>query len=269
MKPSFPLGISSYALRWSVQWNLVSAESALETAARAGAQVVQICENLAPHERPERELRELAALAAHLELTLELGAAGCTPEHLRTCLRTASLLNARILRMVLSAANPIALPALESTIRASLPELHERGICLAIENHFDLAPRDLKLLVETIGSPQVGICLDVFNSVYHLASQAETIAWLAPLARTVHVKDVNIRRQNTGFYLHGCRLGEGRLDLEGLLLALSRAGHRPALLVESWMDRLDSDAETCLQEEAWLRDGIQFLKQKTTMEGSV
>ena len=219
MKPLFPIGISSYALRWSIQWKHVSAESALETAARAGAQVVQICENLAPHERPERELRGLSALADQHGLALELGAVGCTPDHLLTCLQTASYLNARILRIVLCGANPFALPELESTIRASLPELHKRGICLAIENHFDLAPRDLKLLVEAIGSPQIGICLDVFNSVYHLASQAETIAWLAPLAKTVRVKDVNIRRQNTGFYLHGCRLGEGRFDLEGLLSA--------------------------------------------------
>ncbi len=106
----------------------------------------------------------------------------------------------------------------------------------------------------------------MFNSVYHLASQAETLACLAPYTKTVHVKDINIRRQNTGFYIYGCRLGEGRLDFDGLLSALRLTGNPPALLTESWMDRLDSETGTCEQEEAWLRDGIQFLKQKTIME---
>jgi 3-oxoisoapionate decarboxylase len=183
------------------------------------------------------------------ELAIELGATGCTQGHLRACLRAASLLNAPILRMVIAADSSGSPAELENTIRNSLPELCERGVCLAIENHFDLSPHDLKQLVETIASPSVGICLDVFNSIYHLSSQAETLAWLAPYAITVHVKDVDLRRQNTGFYLYGCRLGIGRLDFESLLSALQRSGSTPALLLESWMDRLESKVETCAQEE--------------------
>jgi sugar phosphate isomerase/epimerase len=116
--------------------------------------------------------------------------------------------------------------------------------------------------VETIASPQVGICLDLFNSVYHLASQEETTACLAPYAKSVHVKDVNIQRQNTGFYIYGCRLGEGRLNIESLLSALQLSGNTPALLVESWMDRLDDPVATCAQEDSWLRGGLQFLREK-------
>lgn len=266
MNVTYPVGISSYALRWSIQWQRPSMEAVLQKAAGFGAQVVQICDNLRPEERPESELRALVAEADRLGLALELGATGCTPEHLGACLRTASLLNTPVLRMVIGSENTADMAGLEHTIRSRLTELRERGVCLAIENHFDLAPGDLKLLVETIGSTQVGICLDVFNSVYHLSSQSETLACLAPYAKTVHVKDVNIRRHNTGFYIYGCRLGEGRLDFESLLSALRLTGNQPALLVESWMDRLDSETGTCEQEEAWLRDGIQFLKQKTIME---
>jgi 3-oxoisoapionate decarboxylase len=266
MNAVFPIGISSYALRWSIQWQGWSPERVLQKAAEVGAQVVQICDNLAPEARPEHELRDLAALAADLGLAIELGATGCSPEHLRACLRAASLLNAPILRMVIAADSSGSPAELENTIRNSLPELCERGVCLAIENHFDLSPRDLKQLVETIASPSVGICLDVFNSIYHLSSQAETLAWLAPYAISVHVKDVDLRRLNTGFYVYGCRLGTGRLDFEGLLSALQRNGSTPALLLESWMDRLESKVETCAQEESWLRDGIQFLKQNTMME---
>jgi hypothetical protein len=52
----------------------------------------------------------------------------------------------------------------------------------------------------------------------------------------------------------------------GLLGALQRSGKRPAFLVESWMDRLESETATCAQEETWLRDGIQYLKQRVSME---
>jgi sugar phosphate isomerase/epimerase len=135
-----------------------------------------------------------------------------------------------------------------------------------LENHFDLSPQDLALLIETIGAPEVGVCLDVFNSVYHLASQAETLACLAPYARTVHVKDVDIRRQNSGFYVYGCRLGQGRMNLDHLLAALKAHDTAPALLIESWMDRLDSDSTTREEEESWLQEGIQYLRQKTIEE---
>jgi len=266
MNAVFPIGMSSYALRWSIQWHKWSPEMVLRKAAELGAQVVQICDNLAPEERPESELRSLAVQAERLGLVLELGAVGCTPAHLRTCLQSAGFLKARILRMVISHGNPPVLAELEQTIRASLPELRDRDICLAIENHFDLAPRELRLLVETIGSAQVGVCLDLFNSVYHLSGQDETKACLAPYAKSVHVKDVNVQRQNTGFYIYGCRLGTGRLDIAGLLAALQLTGNTPALLVESWMDRLDSEAATCAQEESWLCDGIQFLNQNMLRE---
>jgi sugar phosphate isomerase/epimerase len=254
--------MSSYALRWSIQWLHWTPETVLQKAADAGAQVVQICDNLTPEELSENELRALAAQAERLGLALELGAVGCTQAHLRSSLHIARLLNTSVLRMVIGKGGLSDPKALELTLRTSLTELCDYGICLAIENHFDLSPRELKLLVETIASPQVGICLDLFNSVYHLASQEETTACLAQYAKSVHVKDVNIRRQDTGFYIYGCRLGEGRLDIESLLSALRNTGNMPALLVESWMDRLDSETETIEHEASWLRDGIQYLHEK-------
>ncbi len=267
MSAAFPIGISSYAMRWSVQLFRLSPAELLEKAARRNLQVVQVCDNLGLEDWPEADLTRLREQSAASALTLEFGATGCTPTYLRACLDTASALDARILRIVIrSGSEDIVLGEVEQTIRGVLPELRDRGICLALENHFDLSPQELALLIETIGAPEVGVCLDLFNSVYHLASQAETLACLAPYARTVHVKDVNLRRQNTGFYVYGCRLGQGRLNLDTLLAALSTNPWKPALLLESWMDRLDSDRATCEQEEVWLQEGIQYLRQKTIEE---
>jgi hypothetical protein len=52
MNAGCPVGMSSYALRWSIQWLKWSPEMVLRKAAELGAQVVQICDNLAPEERP-------------------------------------------------------------------------------------------------------------------------------------------------------------------------------------------------------------------------
>ena len=267
MIATFPIGISSYALRWSIQLFRLSSAELLEKAAGWNLQVVQLCDNLALEDWPEADLTRLRVQSAALGLMLEFGATGCTPVHLRACVDTASALNARILRMVIRyGSGAINLAEVEQTIRGILPELRDRGITLALENHFDLSPQELALLIETIGAPEVGVCLDVFNSVYHLASQAETLACLAPYAHTVHVKDVGIRRQNSGFYVYGCRLGQGRMNLDDLLAALKAYGTTPALLIESWMDRLDSDCATREQEENWLQESISYLRLKTIEE---
>ena len=99
------------------------------------------------------------------------------------------------------------------------------------------------------------------NSISNLVGPAETVAVLAPFAVSVHVKDILIKRVNTGFGIVGCPLGEGLVDLPGLLAAVHTAGRPPNLLVEHWMDRLDDEAATLAQEDAWVRQGIAYLQR--------
>ncbi len=113
MNGTYPVGLSTYALRWWIQGQHPTMEAVLQKAADLGARVVQICDNLRPEERPESELRALAAAADRLGLALELGATGCTAEHLRACLRAASLLNAPVLRMVIGSENCADMAGLE------------------------------------------------------------------------------------------------------------------------------------------------------------
>jgi sugar phosphate isomerase/epimerase len=181
---------------------------------------------------------------------------------LRLHLALAERLGARLLRVVLAA--PGWKPSIDElvTIFKSLsPELHAKDVTIAIENHFYLRPAELAHLVKLIDDPLVGVCLDPLNSITLFVSPAETIATLAPFAVSVHVKNALVTRPQTGFYIGGCPLDQGLLDVPGMLNTVRAAGRSPNFLVECWMDQLGDQAATLAQEEAWTRQGIVYLRQ--------
>jgi sugar phosphate isomerase/epimerase len=262
------IGIGSYALRWAIGTedfappHPLTPLGLLEKAAELDAEVVQICDNLPLDGLPDSTLVGLAERATQLNLILEVGTKGSHPEHLRRYLAVAERLGARLLRVVL--ATPGWKPSVDElvTIFKSLsPELHAKDITIAIENHFYLRPAELAHLVKLIDDPLVGVCLDPLNSITLFVSPAETIATLAPLAVSVHVKNALVTRPQTGFYIGGCPLDQGLLDLPEMLNTVRAAGRSPNLLVECWMDQLDDQAATLAQEEEWTRQGIVYLRR--------
>lgn len=256
------IGISSYAYRWAVRTAHVDVFALLDRAHEAGAEVVQICDNLPLDGLSDGALNGLARRAAELGLALEVGIRGSQPEHLRRNLVVARRLGARLLRVVLTdGGREPAFDEFVAVFRSLLPELHAAGVTLAIENHFHLRPTELARLVEAVGDPLVGVCLDPLNSISKLVGPAETVAVLAPFTVSIHAKDAVISRLNTGFYVAGCPLGEGLVDLHGLLDAVHASGRSPNVLVECWMDRLEDEDATLAQEQAWVQGGIAYLRQ--------
>lgn len=264
------IGIGSYAFRWaigtqnSVPPNPLTPLDLLEKAADLGAEVVQICDNLPLDGLPDSVLTGIAARAAQLNLILELGVKGSRPERLRRNLAVAERLGARLLRVVLTDAGwKPPFDEYVSIFTSLLPDLHAKDVTLAIENHFCLSPADLARLVKIIDDPLLGVCLDPLNSITMFVCPAETIATLAPFSVSVHVKNAVVTRPGAGFYIGGCPLDEGLLDVPSMLNAIRAAGRSPNLLVECWMDQLDDQAATLKQEEDWTRQGIAYLRQLT------
>ena len=262
------IGISSYAFRWAVGTRdftpptPLTPFSLLDKVAALGGEVVQVLDNLPLDGLPERTLADLAAHATELGLTLEVGIRGSRPEHLHRNLAVARRLGARLMRVVLTDADwEPPLDELVAIFEALLPELRAANVTVGIENHFHLAPSELASLVKAIGDPLVGVCLDPLNSITKLVGPAETVATLAPFVVSLHFKDAVITRPRTGFYISGCPLGEGLVDLPGMLAAVRAAGRWPNLLVECWMDRLDDEGATLAQEEAWAGQGIAYLRR--------
>jgi len=256
------IGVSSYAYRWAIRTGHVDAFALLDRVREAGGTVAQICDNLPLDDLPDETLAQLAGHAAELGVDLEVGIKGSRPEHMRRNLEVAERLGARLLRVVLTDAGwTPAFDELVAVFQALLPALRTAGVSVAIENHFHLAPAELARLVEAVGDPLVGVCLDLLNSITKFVGVAETVRVLAPLALSVHAKDAVITRLRTGFYISGCPLGEGLVDLPGMLSAVRAAGRATNVLVECWMDRLNDEAATLRQEADWVQRGIAYLRQ--------
>ena len=262
------VGVSSWAFRWAVgspdapPTRPLDAVGLLEKAADLGAEVVQVCDNVPIDLLDQEQLGRLSSRAEMLGLELELGVRGASPERLRGEIESARKLRVRLLRVVLGehGGQPPSLEEHLDVVRALLPDLRRSGVTLAIENHFGLTPQELARLVETIDDPLVGICLDPLNSISRLVGPRETVRLLAPHAVSIHAKDAVVRRQQTGFYVAGCPLGEGLVDIGGMLEEVRRAGRSPNVLVEAWMDPRQDEAATLAAEESMVRDGIAYLK---------
>lgn len=270
-RTAFRIGLGSYAFRWAVELLGLTAFDLLKASAKMGAEVIQLCDNLPILSYSEVDLADIRIMAGDLGLMLETGIKGATLESIQAGLRAARSMGSPLLRVVLDEkGHTLKTDEAEVQIRSVLPFLEEENIALAVENHFDLKPRELKTLVEVIGHPLVGVCLDPFNSIAHLVGAEETIRLLAPYTLTVHLKDVRAVRQKTGFYVHGCPLGQGSLDLHGMLETLcgavpeqppkSSPTRHLSLLLEAWMDRVEGDEETCVQEADWNKSGLETLR---------
>jgi sugar phosphate isomerase/epimerase len=260
-------GISSWAFRWAIGTrdftpaSPLSVFDFLEKAAQFGADAVQICENLPLSTMANGELDAVARRAKDLGLNLEIGMRGASPENLRRHLSIAARLGAGILRVVLAASGwEPSLQEQFGVLESFLPELEKSGTTLAIENHFDYSPEELRKMITNIDSPYIGCCLDPVNSISRLIGPEHIIRTLGDLSVTAHAKDARAVRSNTGFYVFGCPLGEGLVDLEQMIRSVKQNPRAGTIHVEAWMDRLSSAGPTLVQEEQWVRQGIRYVR---------
>jgi len=264
------IGVSSYAFRWSVGTDdfrpnqPLSMMALLSKCAEAGAQTVQICENYPLSTAGHKELEAIAVHADSLGLTLEIGMRGANPGNLCRHLEIAQVLQARVIRIVLSGSGwDPDLPAQIEVLKQTLSRLTDDGTVLAIENHFHFHPRQLVQLLESTGDSRLGICLDPLNSISKLAGPQETVDLLADYAVTMHAKDARAVRRNTAFCVVGCPLGEGQVDIQNIIARVRRSGKLRSVHVECWMDRLETEEQTLAAEEQRVFQDISYLRSLT------
>ena len=112
------------------------------------------------------------------------------------------------------------------------PEFDRQAFAIGLENHKDWLAPELVALIRDIGSPHVGVCVDFGNNLALLEDPDETIAMLAPLAVTTHLKDMAVRATDEGFELSEVPLGAGVLPLERYVAAVRRARPDARLCLE-------------------------------------
>jgi sugar phosphate isomerase/epimerase len=268
------IGLGTYAHFWRHQEALpdgsagepIGLEEMLRRSADLGAEVFQICDYPPLLGLGVAELRDLRTFAGDLGLELELGTRGVTPDHLATFLELAGILGVTLVRsMVFAADSRPTLAEAELMLRTTLPHYEAAGVTLALETYEQVPSADLVRLVETIGSPSLGICLDPANCVAALENPREVVERCAPYVANIHVKDFAFTRQAgwVGFELAGVPLGEGLLDYDHLVRTVDPHGRGISRIVEHWVPWQGDLAATVAIEDDWTSRNLAYLKEHT------
>jgi sugar phosphate isomerase/epimerase len=278
------LGVDTLCWHLRLERGGLSLEELLDEAAALGAGCVQV--NL--HHARNRSLEQLYVLSERARaLGLQLLASGDflgspreghSPEvgleRVTGWLERARALASPILRVVSGfyraelAGRPDLVDAeqryVTDVLRHAGPAAAAAGIALLLENHSDFTSAEFEAIVAATEDDNVGVFLDLINTVSALEPPVAVIERLAPLARAGHVKDYYFRSIPTddgyhrrGFEVRWCYPGEGVADLAALIGTL-RAGVRAGeyfLTVEGLDNRADvaDQRERLAQSLALLR----------------
>jgi sugar phosphate isomerase/epimerase len=263
------LGLGSYACAWAIGVPgfdppaRLDAVGFIHRAAGLGLGLVQIADNLPLEQAPPAALAAIRRAAASAGVSLELGTRGIAPPHLRRMLELCSEFECGLLRVVVDTADHRPSPEeVTRMVSGLLPELERSGVVLAIENHDRFAAKRLASIVESIGNPNVGICLDTVNSFGCLEGPEHVVAHLAPFVSSLHIKDFTVRRAGhmMGFEITGAPAGQGMLDIPWLLESLRAAGRNPNAILELWPSPEATAARTVGKEEEWGRASVHYLR---------
>lgn len=157
------------------------------------------------------------------------------------------------------------LASAEAAIREIMPVLERSNVVLAVENNEAFSAAEYAALVERLGSPFVGICIDTANSVGRPELLETVLTHLAPHAVMLHAKDFSIRRVDTrmGLEVVGEPAGQGLVDFDRVFGELRECGRADiSVIIEHWPPFAGTIQRTVELENAWLTESVRFLRAK-------
>lgn len=259
------IGTGTYAYYWRIDSRGADASllpEMLTESAALGAEVFQICDFAALEGLERAQLRTLRRQATDVGLDLEIGTRGVEAGHLGRFLQLAEELEVSLVRSMLSAAGES--PDLDQAVRElerALPAYRRAGVTLGLETYEQVTVEETIDVIERVGADRLGICLDPANSVGAFEMPGSTIERTAPYVVNIHVKDFGFGRREggQGFTLTGRALGEGSLDLDGMVDAVAR--YRDVnLILEHWVPWQEDEAATLRLEADWTARGMAALR---------
>lgn len=223
--------------------------------------LLQIADNIPLHVMAVDELDRLIRAASDRNIELETGANRMTAENLELYLGIAEKMGSKILRFVIDGEGyKPDLKEIISIIKNAEPELKNRHIILALENHDRFLARQFVQIIDEVGSSFLGICLDCANSLGAGEGFHEVVTQLAPFAVNFHLKEVSIKRKYhmMGFDIEGKPFSEGCLPLEWMLTQLT-SKCRTAIL-ELWTPPEETLEKTIEKESKWAEQSVRYLR---------
>lgn len=240
--------------------NLKDPIAFLEFCRGRGAGGVQVNLGALPAAAAARVRDKLGEWGMYVEGIINLPRAADDLKRFESEVRTAKEAGVRVLRSVLHGGRRYEvfdtadafdqwLMQARAALRLAEPVAARHEVRLAIENHKDLRVQELLPVLQEINSHYVGVCLDFGNNLALLEDPSEVIEALAGRAISTHVKDVAVAEYADGFLLAEVPLGQGILDLPGLVDLLRRAN--PEIHFNLEMLTRDPLQIPCLTPKYW------------------
>jgi len=260
------IGLGTYAFFWQHSDRVekpLSLTGAFEATRALEVDLFQVCDFAPLLAMSEAEVREAAAAARDLGLTIELGTRGIEPEHLSRFLALAEVFDAKLVRsMIYGPDSRPSLPQAESWLREALPAFESAGVTIALETYEQVATADLVDLVSACGSERLGLCLDPGSVVARLERPKDAVEAAANLAANVHAKDFAFTREPgwVGFTYTGAPMGTGLHDYPHLLETVRPRERGVNEIVEHWLPWQGDPETTVRAEREWTRTAIEYLR---------
>jgi len=263
------LGIGSYALRWAIGIGEVVPDKPatpadlVYAASQHNVRLVQFADNICLARVSPASLDALSTAVQQTGTRIELGTSGLRSETIAPHLELVGRFDAKLLRVAPDTEDAETdAGRVVARLRQFVPMLEASGVTLAIENHFHFPSPYLRRIIEDVGSSQVGVCLDVANSIAVGEWPSETISILAPFAVSLHLKDYRIAvdPHGVGMRVVGTPLGEGIFDPDTVFDALDKASREVDVILEHWLPFHTALPQTIAREKEWLRRSIAFAR---------
>ncbi len=110
----------------------------------------------------------------------------------------------------------------QKTIASVEPILRKYKMPLGLENHKGWRAAEQAAWMKRLGSEWVGVHFDFGNNVALCEDPAETMRILQPYTIACHIKDMAVEPYEDGFLLSEVPLGEGFLDIKGMVASLKK-----------------------------------------------
>jgi sugar phosphate isomerase/epimerase len=173
---------------------------------------------------------------------LQMGLSQAAVEDLRVWIERAEKWTHPLLRIVAGYPNFRGQEPVDTQIKRLVPivndlctEAMERGVTLAIENHADFSPAELRKLIAAVSAPNLRAVLDFGNAVRVGANLIQSIRTLVSAAQIVHLRDLVVLPESQGNPQASwptAPLGGGSLDINNALYELYHCGFTGCLLLE-------------------------------------
>lgn len=267
------LGIGTYCYMWAIGFKSgdraaaparpMTALGLLERAQELGVHLVQYGPNLPLANLTAAELDDLLEKAVAWEIELELGTRGLETDHLAAQIALATRVGSKLVRTIPEIGGKrVDHRDIPQYLGAILPTLEQEGVKLGLENG-GIPARDLAWALDQAPSPQIGIVLDMVNSLAVAEGWKYVTTVLAPYTICLHHKEFTVKRvwSMMGFTVEGMPAGQGLVDTPWLLDVLNQAGATYNVILEVWPPEQQTLEATIDLEDRWVRESIPYLRR--------